>query len=474
MGKKEDLPELSQKDLKRIMDHSHDEIFVVDKECRIIYVNDACKRTYGGSPDKIIGKTVWEMVEEGYYSPPLAPIVMERKQTVTLEQITCYGIKLLVTATPIFDDDGEISMVVMNSRDITELEQLKYDVEETKKLLGHYEEEIRTMRQDELALAGIVTQEPAVTACYELAKKVSKTDANILILGESGVGKNLLAGYIHRVSNRRNKPFVQINCAAIPENLLESELFGYCKGAFSGAERGGKMGLVEVADKGTLFLDEIGELPLMLQAKLLQLVQEKTFLPVGGKELKRVDVRIVTATNQNLGQMVKLKKFREDLYYRLNVIEITLPPLRERQNDIPSLVDHLLAKINSQYKSYGVVDPNIIPILQKYSWPGNIRELEHLLERLVLTVDNDIISEKHLPPHIIEEVNRAGAVLTPHDAAEKKIPSKTSYREIEIEQILSLYKELRSSYKVAEQLHISQSKATRIINKYLKNKSDHE
>lgn len=472
MDRKEDLPELSQKDLKRIMDHSHDEIFVVDKDCQIIYVNDACQRTYGGDPHKMIGKTVWEMVEDGYYSPPLAPIVMERKKTVTMEQITCFGIKLLVTATPIFEDDGEIAMVVMNSRDITELEQLKYDVEETKKLLGHYEEEIRAMRQDELALAGIITQEPAVTSCYDLAKKVSKTDANILILGESGVGKNLLAEYIHRVSNRRNKPFVQINCAAIPENLLESELFGYCRGAFSGAERSGKKGLVEIADRGTLFLDEIGELPLMLQAKLLQLVQEKTFLPIGGKELKKIDVRIVTATNQNLEQMVKLKQFREDLYFRLNIIEITLPPLRDRKNDIPVLVDYLLAKINSHYKSYGVIDPKIIPILQQYSWPGNIRELEHLLERLVLTVDNDIISVKHLPPNITEEVNRVGVMLTPQDMANRGKPQKSSYREIEIEQILALYKELHSSYKVAEQLHISQSKATRIINKYLKNKSN--
>ncbi|MGI5873974.1 MAG: sigma-54 interaction domain-containing protein [Bacillota bacterium] len=456
---------------KQILDSIQDDVFVTDANYKIIYMNEGCKRMYNCDPERDIGKTIFDLVDAGYYSPPLAPIIMEKKCSVTMEQMTCLGIKILSTGTPIFDEHGEVAMILFLSRDITELEALKYDVEETKKLLGHYEEEIRTMHRDELSLLNVVAQNQTVLDCFHEAKKIAKTEASVLLTGESGVDKNVFADFIHKVSNRRDKPFVQINCAAIPENLLESELFGYCAGAFSGADRKGKAGLVEIADKGTLFLDEIGELPLMLQSKLLQFVQEKTFIPVGGKTTKKVDVRLITATNQSLQKMVEERKFRQDLYYRLNVIEINLPPLRERQEDIPILCDHFLSKINSKYRTYGVLDPNIIPVLQKYAWPGNIRELEHVLERLVLTVDNDIISAKHLPQQIKDAVG-----LKEEPAEQKSAPSvpeettKKSYREIEIEQILKLYEELHSSYKVAKELHISQSKATRIINKYSKAK----
>lgn len=458
-------------DYKQILDHMVDDVFVIDKNYKIIYLNDGCRRMYGADPEKDLGKTIYEMVDFGYYSPPLAPLISERKETVTMEQMTCLGIKILSTGTPIFDEKGEIDKILFLSRDITELEQLKYDVEETKKLLGHYEEEITNMHQDELALLNVVTRNSKVLECYHTARKIAKTDANVLLTGESGVGKSFLADYIHKVSNRRNKPFIQINCATIPENLLESELFGYCSGAFSGADKKGKLGLVEIADQGTLFLDEIGELPLILQGKLLQFIQEKTFIPIGGKKQKKVDVRIITATNRDLQKYVAEHKFREDLYYRINVIDITLPPLRERPDDIPILCDHLLSKINSKYKSFGVLDPETVRAFQRYSWPGNIRELEHILERLVLTVDNDIISTKYLPANIKKEL---GDLIT-EDTASRKVEMDAekkglSYKEIEIEKICALYKELKSSYKVAKELNISQSKATRIVNKYLKNK----
>lgn len=469
---------LTPEDMKLIMDNSYDEIFVTDKDCRIIYVNGACKRNYGPMPEEIIGKTVYEMVDSNYYSPPLAPIVIQQKKTVTMEQITKFGVKLLVTATPVFDDNGEIRIVVMNSRDITELEKLKYDVEETKKLLSRYKEELKSVHRDELALAGIVTGSQDVISCYTMAKKVAKTDATILLLGESGVGKNILANYIHAVSERRGGPFVQVNCASIPDNLLESELFGYCRGAFSGAEKTGKRGLAELANHGTLFLDEIGELSLSLQAKLLQLIQEKSFLPIGGNKMKYVDIRIIAATNRDMSVLVKERCFREDLYYRLNVIEITLPPLRERKGDIKHLVNYLISKINAKYKTFGVIDPEVLPILEQYSWPGNIRELEHVLERLILTVDNDIVSVKHLPNSIVKTVSFEKEFYVDQDTSfpdscENFVAnSTTSFKEMEIQQILSLYQKLHSSYKVSEEMHISQSKATRIINKYLKSKSE--
>lgn len=465
------ISDLTKEDLLQIMEYSHDEIFVVDRNCRIVYVNNVCRRTYGAEPEEIIGKNINEMIEKGYYSPPLAPSVIKEKKAITVEQVTNLGIKLLVTATPFLDENGEVIMVVMNSRDITELEQLKYDAEETKKLIGHYKNEINTMHRDELALSGIISRDTATLDCFHMAKRIAKTDANVLLLGESGVGKNIMADYIHKVSHRNFGPFIPINCAAIPENLLESELFGYCEGAFSGANRNGKPGLVEIANHGTLFLDEIGELPLTLQTKLLQLVQEKTFMPIGGKALKKTDIRIITATNRNLNELVKRKKFREDLYYRLNVIEITLPPLRERKTDIPLLCANILARTNSKYKTYGVIDPTVYPIFQRYSWPGNIRELEHTIERLVLTIDNDIITSKHLPQNILDEVQGNKKQTTDimekqQDIETEEKKSQQSYKEIEIEHVLSLYEKLKSSYKVAKELNISQSKATRIINKY--------
>ncbi len=462
----------SMEDYKQVLDNIHDDVFVVDKNYKILYMNSACVRMYGADPQRDLGKNIYDLVKEGLYSPALAPIISERKKTVTMEQMTCTGIKILSTGTPIMDDKGEIEKILFVSRDITELEQLKYDVEETKKLLGYYEDKITSMQQDELALLNVIAQNDTVLECYHTARKIAKTDANVLLTGESGVGKSLLADYIHKVSNRRNKPFVQINCATIPENLLESELFGYCSGAFSGADKKGKPGLVEIADRGTLFLDEIGELPLMLQAKLLQFIQDKTFIPIGGKKQKKVDVRIITATNRDLQKYVAERKFREDLYYRINVIEIALPPLRERPDDIPVLCDHLMSKINSRYKTFGVLDPETIRAFQDYSWPGNIRELEHVLERLVLTVDNDIISPKYLPANIKKEVG----YLVPEEVShpgegENTIRKGLSFKEIEIEKILSLYKELKSSYKVAKELNISQSKATRIIKKYLKDQA---
>ena len=461
----------SLEDYKQVLDHITDDIFVVDKNHRILYMNDACRRMYGADPEKDLGKTVYDLVDAGLFSPPLAPVISKKKETVTMELISCQGRKLLATGIPIFDSDHEIEKILFITRDVSELDQLKYDVEETKKLLGHYEKEITSLQKKELLLSNVVTQNETVLNCYKTAQKIATTDANVLLTGESGVGKSLLAEYIHKVSNRSNKPFISINCATIPENILESELFGYCAGAFSGADKRGKPGLVEIADQGTLFLDEIGELPLMLQAKILQFIQEKTYIPIGGKKQKHVDVRIITATNRDLPQYVNEHKFREDLYYRLNVIEITLHPLRERPDDIPILCEHLIAKITSRYKRFGVLDPETINTFQKYSWPGNIRELEHVLERLILTVDNDIISVKYLPPMIQNELLQQS---TTEKKSEKKCQtefsqkSKLSYREIEIETIIARYKELKSSYKVADELNISQSKVIRTVNKYLK------
>lgn len=254
---------------------------------------------------------------------------------------------------------------------------------------------------DNTSKTRLISKSPVMNYIIDIAKTVADTNANILLEGESGTGKNVLARYIHNQSSRRDKPFVKINCAAIPENLLESELFGYVKGAFTGAVKD-KPGKVELADKGTLFLDEIGELPIYLQSKLLHLIQEKEFERLGDIKTRKVDIRIIAATNKDLNQLVKEGKFREDLYYRLKVISIKVPSLRERKEDIPFLINYFVEVFSENYKKkIKKISPEVIKILLEYEYPGNIRELENIIERAVILSENGSIEIKHLPDEIV-------------------------------------------------------------------------
>lgn len=259
--------------------------------------------------------------------------------------------------------------------------------------------EIVSFKEDQVEL---ITKSPKLLKVLEIVKTVADTNVNLLIQGETGTGKGLVAKYVHFLSSRRDKPFVKINCAAIPENLLEAELFGYVKGAFTGAVKD-KPGKVELADGGTLFLDEIAELPLHLQAKLLHFIQEKEFERIGDLKTRRADVRIIAATNKDLKKLVQEGKFREDLYYRLKVVEVTLPPLRERKEDIPILVQHFLEKFNRIHnRKVKGVSPEAMKILLSYDYPGNVRELENIIERAVVIASGRFVSVEDLPPEIVE------------------------------------------------------------------------
>lgn len=447
--------------LQEILNHSYDEIFVINSKGIVVYVNDACERNYGLKPSEMIGKTVHHLVEEGYYDPFITPVVFREKKRVTLSQETMLGKKLVVTATPILDKDGNVDLVVMNSRDISEIDELKCNLEETKKLVQKYKQEVEELRKKDYDYKHLIVRSKSMKECVELAQKVASTDSTVLILGESGTGKNVMAKYIHHISNRKNGPFKTINCAAIPDQLLESELFGYCRGAFTGANTAGKMGLLELANKGTLFLDEIAEIPLRLQAKLLEVIQESRFLPVGSTEYKMLDTRIIAATNRDLSKMVMDGLFREDLYYRLNVIELEIPPLRERQDDIVPLAHYFLNMYDKKYSTSHYFSQDSLDTLISYSWPGNVRELQHVIERLVITVKESKILPKHFPKNFnnseIVKDNLIIQNLVPLDVLEKEL-------------IIKAYKELGSSYKVAKALNISQSKANRRIRQYLSEK----
>lgn len=298
------------------------------------------------------------------------------------------------------------------------------------------------------------------------ALKVAEVDSTVLISGESGVGKEIIGELIQRNSARRDGPFIKLNCAAIPDNLLESELFGYESGAFTGAKREGKPGLFELANGGTLLLDEIGDVPLHLQVKLLRTLQQREILRVGGVKPIHIDVRIIAITNKNLEDMVGKGEFREDLYYRLNVVPIYIPALRERREDIPLLIRSFLGNYNERYSMKKFISSEAIDILMMYNWPGNIRQLENLIERLVVTTTSEVIDVAQLPTFFIKEnthlVGEYGQPVTVNSI----VPLKTAVESVEKQLLEKTFSITNSCYKAAQILEVDASTISRKANKY--------
>lgn len=306
---------------------------------------------------------------------------------------------------------------------------------------------------------GMILSDKRMRSILETIRRISNFDSTVLITGESGTGKTMLARYIHSNSRRASAPFVTINCASIPENLIESELFGYVSGAFTGAGQKGKVGLVETANGGTLFLDEIGTLPLNLQSKFLQLVQEKSYLPVGGVKLKTADVRIISATNLDLSKQVEDGVFREDLYYRLRVIEFHMPPLRERTDALDPLIDHFLTYYNQKYQIAKTISIRARETLKRHSWNGNIRELQYVIERIMVTSLDGCIQPEDIPP-----LQSTASEESEHQGEEQSFDQ--SMEAFERKLLRRAYQKYGSSYKVAAALGISQTKASRLLRKY--------
>lgn len=438
-------------DLKDVFEYAFDEIFVTDEQGIVVRVNSTCERHYQLAAEELVGKHVKELQKNGIFYPSATLEVIEKKRPIELVQTTKSGEYLHVRTRPVFDDEGNLRRVISYSRDLTELYQLRQKVEEMDNQLKTYKKELRETYEHE----GLIFKSLAMQKIVDTIKKVSVVDSTVLVLGETGVGKSRLVRHLHEVSHRKHENFYEINCAALPTNLIESELFGYSGGSFTGANREGKKGLLESAHKGTLFLDEIGEMPIEIQAKLLQVLQEKTFRPIGGRELKKVDVRIVAATNRDLSEMVKQGTFRKDLYYRLNVIPIAIPPLRERTEDILPLIYHYLQHFNKKYGRDVKLAPSTLQMFVGYPWEGNNREIENVIERIVITVD-DVVTVEDLPLSMQEAaVEQSGQSLY------------KMLEEVERNIILKAYKTYGSSYKVAEFLQISQSAATRKIKKFI-------
>lgn len=445
---------------EKVLEHLHDCVFVCDENGIVLYVNKTFEKYYGIQRNEIIGQMGINFLGNNQCSPSPIPMVLKEKRTITMEQITYVNRKITITAVPVFDENKNIEMIVENSRDITEIGMLKETLKEMSLLTEQYKMAIMQLG-DVKPTDKLIANSNSMKKIMENLPRAASVDSTIMLLGESGTGKSNMAKYIHSISKRHEKPFITINCSTIPEQLFESELFGYLPGTFTGANKNGKIGLVELADSGTLFLDEVGELPPLIQTKMLQLIQEHTFTPVGGTKEKSIDIRIIAATNQNLESLVQQKLFREDLYYRLKVIEFHLPPLRERKEDILVLIYHFLNLFDKKYNYSHSLQKETIEILQSYRWPGNIRELSNVIENLVVMVGNKEIVPSDLPPSMYTNENHW---RKPNIS--NIISLKNELEKLEKDIIIEAYKELKSTYKVANVLGISQSQASRKIKKY--------
>ncbi|WP_350302470.1 sigma-54 interaction domain-containing protein [Peribacillus frigoritolerans] len=445
--------------LDAIIENSYDGIYITDQDGITLYTNSAIERITGIPKEYYIGKSVDQLIKRGILNASVTHKVVKLRRTVSVVQDNFAGKETLITGSPVFNAEGEIEQVVTNIRDLSDLNELMHELTKVNELNNQYKQEIEKLRKI-TSKDGVVFVSDKMKMIYEIAERISDIDATVLILGETGVGKDVLARNIYNRSIRSKKgDFIKINCGAIPADLLESELFGYEGGAFTGANQKGKPGMFELAESGILFLDEVGELPLQLQVKLLRALQEREIQRIGGTKPKKIDVRIIAATNRNLSEMVKSGEFREDLFYRLNVIPITIPPLRERREDILALTDLFLTKANEQYKFSKEIDSRLKEYFYQHDWPGNVRELINIVERLVVLTDNQILSINDLPEEYQPE-NRnqpnLNAALTLKEAverAEKEILTKAAQT-------------YQTTYEIAEALDSSQATIVRKLKKY--------
>lgn len=378
---------------------SYDGVFIVDKEGKLIIANDAVINMIGASYNELIGSKIGDIIDNGAYtgSPSLEAIKMRKAYTGLVK--TRSGVEIMSTSRPVYDNSGELQYVITNCRPLSTIKEFfeKYEKKEGKLLAD--------ISGDKASKTRYVYSSDVMKELLKKSAYAAKTECAVMLLGQTGTGKGVMARFIHDSSKRAKKKFIEINCAALPENLLESELFGYEKGAFTGASNEGKKGLLEIADGGTVFLDEIGEMAVRLQAKLLKVLDSGYLLRVGGTIYRKINVRLISATNRNLRQMMKDGQFREDLFYRLNVITLNMPSLKERMDELEDIVYSLLEKNNAKYQVKKQITREALKRMSNYSWPGNIRQLDNFIQRsVVLSMENMMIDERLVSELLEEEI----------------------------------------------------------------------
>jgi PAS domain S-box-containing protein len=448
-------------DLEAIVDSIYDEVLVVDADGTILRVsNRSTHNLWGVEPSSVIGENILELEKKGWFKPSVSRKVIEEKKKTSIIQYNRFGRRILAVGNPIFNKKQELERIVIASRDITEVTKLEEQLEEAQNLKEQYRKEVDILKKVHQGKdKTIIYQSERMKELMFSVEQVAKVDSTVTIYGDSGVGKELIAFAIHQLSARAEKPFIKINCGSIPESLLESELFGYEKGAFTGALSQGKKGLFELANEGTLFLDEIGEMPLNLQVKLLRALQEREILKVGGSRAIPINIRVITATNKNLEEMVADGSFREDLFYRIHVIPLFVPSLSERTEDIEPLVYHFLEYYNKQFSTKKHFSEDALEILRSYPWPGNIRQLQNIIERAMVISRNQVITANDLAS-ILETRKVSQRPVEVHSI----VPLNQAIQYTEQQLIRMALKKYKTLTKVAEVLEVSQPTISRHYN----------
>ena len=439
-----------------------DDMMLSDARGVILRVSETYEKNFGFAHNSIVGRSAFDLEADGTFSPCITADVIRQRQKITATQTINHIHKNVMTVgIPLFDTGGELKYVMcFNTVSMEQINSIQRNYRRLQDSLQQYSQEIAELRTRSTATS-LVFKSASMQRLWTLMQNTANTRANILITGETGVGKSAVAKAIHAMSSRAAGPFIEVNCAVLHENLIESELFGYEKGAFTGAASSGKIGKIELANHGTLFLDEIGELPPHIQSKLLQLIQEKTIERLSGTRKIELDFRLLVATNRDLEDAVRRGLFRSDLFYRLNVIRIHIPPLRRRQEDVLPLAHQFLSRFCEEYGKTLTLSPRFMTFLEQYSWPGNVRQLENLMERMAITVQDPVIDVTHLPPEYAGEAvppvplpARTGTLAERMDAYEGQI-------------IRESYGRCGTTVAVARDLGISQATAARKIAKYV-------
>lgn len=458
------------RDLDAIIESSYDGIWVTDGDGNVLRINKAYEMITGLPCRSFYGRNMKDLVNEGFFSQSVTMLVLDTKTQHTIFQETKTGKSLLVTGNPIFDEWHNITRVVTNVRDITELKQLIEQLDESNRLAQIYHNELNDLRRKYTTCDRIIGNSTRTRNLLDTVIRLAQVNSTILIVGESGTGKELIAEYLHSYSMRSKMPLIKVNCGAIPENLIESELFGYDSGAFTGAKKGGKPGYFEMANNGTLLLDEIAEMPLKLQAKLLRVMESGEVMRIGGEKPRTIDVRIIAATNRDLHEMVVKQKFREDLYYRLNVVPLVVPPLRERREDIPYLIAHFVSVFNQSHKLTRRLAPEVVDICMGYDWPGNIRELKNMVERVMVMATDDVITKDDLPRFFCD----TAGLDVPRVLITTLMPLNDAVASVEKQLIERAYTVCRTTREMARALKIDASTIVRKAAKYGVSHAKHE
>lgn len=439
------IMQLSKDDLLKCINKSVDGIMISDHRGVILYVNEQYIALTKLSKD-IIGHNMQEYVEAKVVEQSTCLSAIKHNRVYTRIHHELNDVEIISVSKPVYNKRKEIEYVITNVRDISTYINIEKNLKQTDRKFGELFDAIKENKQE------LVVSSPEMINIMHLAKKVSKVDTSILLLGETGVGKDVFAEFIHKNSMRKDERFIALNCGAIPNELMESELFGYEAGSFTGGLKEGKQGILYHANKGTLFLDEIGDLPYHLQVKLLRVLEKRKYSPIGSVKEIPVDIRVIAATNKNIQEQIRNNKFREDLYYRLSVLTLLIPPLRKRQGDIIPLAVYFLKKYNSKYGVSKKFDTDTLIQLQRYHWPGNVRELKNIIEKMVILSQGDILDFQLAFAH--EEIT------------EEQLSLKSFLGKKEKEYLINMKKVYKTTREVANAIGVDHSTVVRKYKKY--------